>query len=115
MRMTSMGMLGYVMMNSSSMLKAIEKLSTHQRLVASVAYIEVQKQAELTCLMLKMEVDWEPRLRYTLDFMVAALCAITKNNLASAPDPVEVGFTYKEPDEIKEYHEVFSAEKIQVQ
>ena len=107
MRLTSLGVLGYLIMNSSSLGKAFEKLCVHQRLVNSIAFLTMHTEVSTVNFSLEMQEDWTSYFRYTVDFMISATASIFSNSTHQKVMPIEVGFHFEEPDNVPTYNELF--------
>ena len=107
----TLGVLGYVMMNSDSMGQAVDKLCKYQRLVASLAFWEKSQEFGYTTYELQLMEPWEPLFRYTIDFMVIGVTGFIKDNTARALLPTEIALNY-EPTNQEPYHEIFSPAQI---
>lgn len=111
-RLTSIGVLGYLMMNSDNIGKAFEKLCVHQRLVVSIAFLVVHSQGPSVKYVLEMQEDWSPYFRYTIDFMIAATASIFADNTHSKISPQEVGFNIPPPANISTYRQFFAPAQV---
>lgn len=111
-RLSSLGVLGYVMMNSSSLATAYEKLCTYQRLVSSIIFQSLQKTGHYTSIVGEMQEEWRGAFKYTIDFVIAGNFAIIKNSTAKDIHPVEVGFNYPKPENITRYLEIFGPAQV---
>ena len=108
----TLGVLGYVMMNSSSVEKALEKLCVFQRIVASVAFWEMSKDGGLITYSSHLQQPWEPLFRYTIDFMMTGVHGFIKDSTAKEIRPIEVGFNFPQPANVHRYEQIFAPATI---
>ncbi len=106
-RFQTMGILGYVMMNSTSILAAWEKLCTYQELVLSVIMHKIKIEGTRVILKGELQEEWQSEFRYTLDFIYASTLTLIKNCTLKEILPLEVWFNFAKPDNIDRYHEIF--------
>lgn len=112
MRLNSMGILGYLVMNSDNLKKALNKQFTYQRLVNSISFMTLIEDKGTVKLQYELQEPWQPLFRYTLDFMVAATANVFFENLYQPYKPVEVGFCFEQPANSAFYHQVFKTTNI---
>lgn len=106
-RFQTMGVLGYVMMNSTSILTAWGKLCTYQELVLSIVLHEIHIEGNRVIIKGEMQEEWQSEFRYTLDFIYASSLTLIKNCTSKDILPIEVGFNFPQPENIDRYHEIF--------
>ena len=111
-RLQHLGLLGYVMMNSQTLEKALKKLSTYQRLVMAIARQSLHYYQDRCRTELEMQEEWQETFRYTIDFMLAATCAYVQNSTGVPLFPLKVGFNYPQFCENTVYQEVFGPAEI---
>jgi AraC-like DNA-binding protein len=111
-RLQSLGVLGYVLMNSKSVLDTLEKFGIYQRLVASIANQVITKIDDKVKISLDLLDEWQPGYRYTLDFMIMARFSILKSCSDIEILPIELGFQFKEPKNKDSYQFHFGFENI---
>lgn len=111
-RLNSIGVLGYLMMNSDSIAKALEKLCVHQRLVNSIAFFVPSPKGSSVKYALEMKEDWSTYFRYTIDFMIAGISSVFSDLTYSNVHPQEVGFNFPTPENITTYEEFFAPAMI---
>jgi AraC-like DNA-binding protein len=111
-RFQTMGILGYVMMNSSSILSAWNKLCTYQELVLSIVLHRIRTEGNRVIITGEMQEEWQDEFRYTLDFIYASSLTLIKNCTSKEIVPIEVGFNFPAPENIARYHEIFGPAKI---
>ncbi|MEO9966807.1 MAG: AraC family transcriptional regulator ligand-binding domain-containing protein [Reichenbachiella sp.] len=112
-RLQLAGVLGYVMMNSSSLLVALEKLCVYQRLVASIIFCEVIPKGKVTRIEYTMQEEWKDNFRYTVDFTLSALVFMIRNCTVAAVSPLKVGFHFPKPANYKTYLELFELTEVE--
>lgn len=112
-RLQLAGVLGYVMMNSPSLLTALEKLCLYQQLVASIILCEVIKKGNETLIEYTMQEEWKDNYRYTVDFTLSALIFMIKNCSVSSVSPIKVGFQFPKPANYKTYLELFELTEVE--
>ncbi|MFY0654640.1 MAG: AraC family transcriptional regulator [Cyclobacteriaceae bacterium] len=112
-RMQFLGVLGYVMMNSSSILVAYQKLCNYQRLVASIIFQTIKVENDLVRIEGEMKEEWNNSYKYTIDFVQTANFAIIGTTSAKDIFPLCVGFNYPEPKNINRYKDIFRGAKIE--
>jgi AraC-like DNA-binding protein len=106
-RFQTMGILGYVMMNSSSIISAWIKLCAYQELVMSIMFQTIRTEQDRVILQGKMQEKWQKEFRYTVDFAYASIMTLIKNCSPKEIHPLEVGFNFPEPKNIDRYREIF--------
>lgn len=107
-RLQSLGILGYLMMNSQTIGKAFEKLCTYQRIFASIVFQNMVYEKGEVKIISEMQEEWQDDFRYTIDFLIAANVAMIRNNTPNNVLPIEIGFAMSEPSYATSYHELFS-------
>ncbi len=112
-RLQVAGVLGYVMMNSPSLLVALEKLCLYQQLVASIIFCEVIQEDKETRIEYTMQEEWKDSYRYTVDFTLSALIFMIKNCSVSPISPIKVGFHFPKPPNYTTYLELFELTEIE--
>ena len=112
-RLQLAGVLGYVMMNSSSLLVALEKLCLYQQLVASIIFCEVIQKGNTTRIEYTMQEEWKSNFRYTVDFTLSALIFMIKNCSVFPVSPIKVGFHFPKPANYKTYLELFELTEVE--
>ena len=111
-RLQYLGILGYVIMNSPSLLVAYEKFCVHQRLVNAIMFIKLILEKDIVTLEGDMQVPWKPAFRYTIDFMMAGHLAVIQNSTAKEVTLLEIGFHFPEPENTNRYQEIFGPAEI---
>ena len=106
-RFQTMGILGYVMMNSTSILTAWEKLCTYQELVLSIVLHKIQTEGNRVIIKGEMQEEWQSEFKYTIDFIYTSAFTLIKNCTSKEIYPIEVGFNFPQPDNMDRYHEIF--------
>ena len=112
-RLQLAGVLGYVMMNSPSLLVALEKLCLYQQLVASIIFCEIIQKGNLTRIEYTMQEEWKDSYRYTIDFTLSALIFMIKNCSVFPVSPIKVGFHFPKPANYNTYLELFELTEIE--
>lgn len=112
-RLQLAGVLGYVMMNSPSLLVALEKLCSYQQLVASIIFSEVIHKGNVTRIEYTMQEEWKSNYRYTVDFTLSALIFMIKNCSVSSVSPIKVGFHFTKPTNYNTYLELFELTEVE--
>lgn len=111
-RYQMMGILGYVMMNSNSILNAWKKLCTYQELVLSIVLQKILIEGDRVTFAGTMQEKWQNEFRFTIDYIYASSLALIKNSTPKEIYPLEVGFNYPKPEDVSRYYEIFNTEKI---
>jgi AraC-like DNA-binding protein len=106
-RFQTMGILGYVMMNSPNIIQAWNKLYDYQELVLSILLQKVNIEKDLVRIEGTMQEEWQDEFRYTIDFIYTASLTLIKNCTSQNIHPLEVGFNFPEPSNVKRYHEIY--------
>lgn len=112
-RLQLAGVLGYVMMNSPSLLVALEKLCLYQQLVASIIFCEVIQKGSVTRIEYAMQEEWKDTFRYTVDFTLSALIFMIKNCSVFPVSPIKVGFHFPKPANYKTYLDLFELTEVE--
>ncbi len=112
-RFQTMGILGYVMMNSTSIAAALKKMCTYQELVLSILLQRTRIEGSRMIIEGEMQEEWQSGFRYTVDFIYASTMTLIKNCTSANIHPLEVGFNFPEPDNVDRYHEIFDPAVIQ--
>ena len=107
-RFQTMGILGYVMMNSPSITQAWRKLCNYQELVLSILLLKMNIEEDLIRIDGAMQEDWRDEFRYTIDFIFTSSLTLIKNCTSKNIHPLEVGFNFPEPSNIDRYHEIYN-------
>ncbi len=111
-KLQSLGVLGYVMMNSKSIIEAFRKFGNHQRLVASIAFQNIHEEGSEVRLSIDLLDKWQPGFRYTLDFMVMGVFSFIKYGTGTEILPEEIGFLISEPSNIDTYRKLFGINEL---
>ena len=106
-RFQTMGILGYVMMNSSSIISAWTKLCTYQELVMSIMSQTIRTEQDRVIIQEEMQEKWKKEFRYTGDFAYGSIMTLIKNCSPKEIHPLEVGFNFPEPKNTDRYLEIF--------
>lgn len=104
----SMGMIGYVMMNASSVKKAIEHFCRFQKMVADSMGMRLEEKHRYTTCHIDLWFHWYEELRYTTDLFIAAAMSWIRMNSSSQPLPLRVGFHNRRPANTEDYTRMFS-------
>ena len=112
MQLSSLGMLGYLAMNSETISEAINKICSYQRLINSIAFLQARASIATTRYELILQEEWSPFFRYTIDFMMAALASVVRNSTPVLVMPQEVGFAFPLLDNQEAYMQVFAPSKV---
>ena len=107
-RFQTMGILGYVMMNSPTIAQAWTKLINYQELVLSIVLQKMTIEGDLIRFEGTMQEEWQDEFRYTIDYIYTASVTLIKNCTSQNIHPLEVGFNFPEPDNVKRYYEIYS-------
>lgn len=110
--LSSLGLLGYLMMNSSTMLKAFDKLCTYQRLVNAISFYKKEVHGSEVTYRLELQVEWHDLFRYTFDFIIAGLYSVFKKGTTTDVEPIEIGFSFPKPENHEYYYEFFGSSKV---
>jgi len=111
-RFQTMGILGYVMMNSTSIAAAWKKLCNYQELVLSIVLQKIQTEDNRVIIKGEMQEEWQSAFRYTIDFIYASSVTLIKNCTSKEVFPIEVGFNFPKPENSYKYHEIFDPATI---
>ncbi len=111
-RFQTMGILGYVMMNSPSITQAWRKLCNYQELVLSILLQKMIIEGELIRFDGTMQEEWQDDFRYTIDYIYSSYIALIKSCTSKNIHPLEVGFNFPEPTNTDRYHEIFDPAAI---
>lgn len=103
----SMGMIGYVMMNASSMKKAIEHFCRFQKMAGDSMGMRLEEKHNYTACHIDLWSPWYEELRYTTDLFIAAAMSWIRANSFSQPSPLRVGFHYRRPANTEDYTRTF--------
>lgn len=109
----SMGMIGYVMMNASSIQKAIEHFCKYQILVGDSMGMRTEEKYNYTSIHIDLWSPWHEEIRYTIDVFVAATLSWIRKNTTGQIHPVRVGFHYRKPSNVKDYNRIFKPATIE--
>mgnify|MGYP005991109039 CR=1 FL=1 len=112
-KLQTAGVLGYVMMNSPSIMVAFEKLSAYQRLVAAIMYIDIIPQGDTTLFEWEMQQEWDKLFRYTVDFAISATIAMVNDCSAGLTKPIKVGFNFSKPSNYETYSRIFPNSELE--
>lgn len=107
-RFQTMGILGYVMMNSQTIAQAWTKLCNYQELVLSIVLQKMTVEGNLIRFDGTMQEEWQDEFRYTIDYIYTSCLTLIKNCTSQNIHPVEVGFNFPEPPNIERYHEIYN-------
>ena len=107
-RFQTMGILGYVMMNSTSILAAWQKFCTYQELVLSIVLNKIQIDRNRVIIKGEMQEEWQSEFRYTIDFIYTSAFTLIRNCSSKEIYPIEVGFNFPQPENMDRYHDIFA-------
>ncbi|MEL6537098.1 MAG: AraC family transcriptional regulator ligand-binding domain-containing protein, partial [Bacteroidota bacterium] len=108
-RFQTMGVLGYGMINSPTILKALEKFCKYQALVLSLLNQKIVTQESFIVLEGSLTEPWREEFKPTMDYILASAVTMIKNSNTLHPQPVEIQFNYPEPEDLSRYHEIFGS------
>jgi len=111
-RFQTMGILGYVMMNSPSITQAWRKLCNYQELVLSILLQKMNVEGELIRFDGTMQEEWQDEFKYTIDYIYSSCLTLIKNCTFKNIHPLEVGFNFPEPSNVHRYHEIYDPATI---
>lgn len=103
----TMGILGYVMMNSRTIAQAWTKLCSYQELVLSILLQKIKIEGASIRFDGTMQEEWQDEFRYTIDYIYTSCLTLIKNCTSQNIHPQEVGFNFPEPSNIDRYHEIY--------
>lgn len=106
-RFQTMGILGYVMMNSQSITQAWRKLCNYQELVLSILLQKMNIEGDIIRIDGTMQEEWQDEFRYTIDYIYTSCLTLIKNCTSQNIHPLEVGFNFSEPPNVARYHEIY--------
>ncbi len=109
----SMGMIGYVMMNASSMKKAMEHFCRFQKMVGDSMGMRLEEKHHYTTCHIDLWSPWHDELRYTTDLFIAATLSWIRTNSSSQPSPLRVGFHFRRPANMEDYIKVFHPAQVE--
>lgn len=110
---SSLGILGYAIMNARNIREGMERFCQYQRLVASVIFASTQsKEGKYAKYEFTLQEPWEEVYRYTIDYFIASSYTNIKNLTLKCIVPVEVGFNYAKPANLERYHDLFGTKNI---
>lgn len=104
----SMGMIGYVMMNAPSILKAIEHFCRYQLLVGDSMGLRIEEKFDYTTIHIDLWSPWYEELRFTTDVFSAAAYSWIRKNTTGQPCPVRVGFHYRKPSNSHVHEHIYA-------
>ena len=104
----TMGILGYVMINSPSITHAWKKFCNYQELVLSLLVQKMSSQGEFVRIDGIIQEEWQDSFKYTIDFIYSSCYTLIKNSTVHNILPVEIGFNFPQPDNIHRYHSIFA-------
>jgi AraC-like DNA-binding protein len=104
----TMGILGYVMINSPSLSHAWAKFCTYQELVLALLHQKITVKGNLVRFDGIIQEEWQDYFRYTIDFIYASCFTLIKNSTAQNIHPVEIGFNFPQPENVEGYHSMFA-------
>lgn len=111
-RFQTMGILGYVLINSSSILEALEKFCVHQTFVLPLLRQELIFEGEIVKLEGTLMKDWKDGFQYSIDYIVASCWAMIKNSSLHEFKPLAVGFVFPKPIYANRYKDIFENAQI---
>lgn len=104
----TMGILGYVMINSSSITHAWMKFCNYQELVLSLISQKISFAGEFVRFDGIMQEEWQDDFRYTIDYIYSSCLTLIKNCTPLNIHPIEVGFNFPEPENSSRYNEIYA-------
>lgn len=112
-RFQTMGILGYVLVNSPSILKALEKFCTYQKLVLPIMRQRLIFQGEQITLRGSLQAAWQEGVQYTIDYILASCQTIIQHSVTRNIQPLAVGFNFPEPGYASHYAGVFKGATLE--
>jgi AraC-like DNA-binding protein len=106
-RFQTMGVLGYVMINSPSIIHAWTKFCNYQELVLALLLHKMTIEGDLVRIAGIIQEEWQEDFRYTVDFIYTSCFTLIKNCTAKNIHPIEIGFNFEQPDNIERYHSIY--------
>lgn len=111
-RFQTMGILGYVMINSPTIAHAWSKFCNYQELVLSLLHQTVNDEGEFTRIEGILQEEWQDEFKYTIDYIYTSCVTLIKNGSPQNIQPVEVGFNFPQPANMVMYKEIYGPAKI---
>ena len=103
-----MGLVGYAMYHSVSLLDALDRFSRYSRIISEGNQVTVVREPGWVAVV----CEFDPRLsalRHPIDARLAALVTVAREITSTAVIPVEVRFPYQEPANLTAYRRAFRA------
>ncbi len=108
----TMGILGYVIVNSPNVLLSLEKFCAHQKLVLPLLYQKLIIDQHTVKLAGSLTAEWQSDFQYSIDYILSSCWAMIKNGTLNQFSPIEVGFVFPEPTYAGRYREVFDTAEV---
>lgn len=109
----SMAMIGYVMMNASSIKKALEHFCKYQLLVGDSMGMRVEEKLDYTTIYIDLWSPWHEELRFTTDVFSAATFSWIRKSTTNQPHPLRVGFHYRRPSNRHDYEKIYKPAPVE--
>jgi len=107
-KLPGMGIVGYVMMNASTVSEGMQRFCKYERLLTNIYRTEIAQDKYSLAYVMHCLGPWQPERRYLLDFIMSAVRTLA---IATPMDPraiMEVRFQSEPPADISPYAAVFS-------
>ena len=107
-RIREMGLVGYAMYYSTSLLDALDRFSRYCRIITEGCQVTVIREpgwVDVVC-------EFDPRLgalRHPIDTRLVAIVTVAREITGTTVVPMEVRFPYKKPTNLTAYHRAFGA------
>lgn len=108
----AMGVIGFVMMNSPSLLVAIEKLVTYQRMIGDSMGLSIRYRGNEIFIEVDVWCNWKEELKYTEDLVTAAVHSWILNNSINQVLPFKIGIRSKKDSNDNTHEAHFSPTRL---
>lgn len=109
----SLGLIGYVMMNSATIGIAMRKLCRYQKVVGDSMGMRIEDNDDYFTIIIELWSDWYEELRYTMDTMLTACLSWSEKNTIASIRPIRIGINYRQPTNHKVYRDYFSPAPVE--
>ena len=109
---TQATIVAYVMMNSKSVITALQKYSQYQKIICSISQTKIAEKNDITSITIEFSGKWFAEYRFPLELEMTILKRSIDELSGKVISPAAVYFSYDKPKNTDLYIEVFSSSNI---
>ncbi|MBP0000865.1 MAG: AraC family transcriptional regulator [Cyanobacteria bacterium SID2] len=106
-KLSGIGIVGYVMMNTRTAAEGMQRFCKYERLLTNAYHSEIARDKYHLACITHCEGDWQPERRCTIDFVMSAMRTLAVDLAIDPRAILQVQFQFDRPAHIEPYTAVF--------